>query len=97
MIVDITAKATHFKPIVKANNCLTYILKITMELGKEGYCCQGLGYINMINYYFCGISRILYLFTKSHLWWWFFIINLVPALSYTLMNLAYTKNILDCW
>jgi len=64
MIVDITAKATHFQPIVKANNWLTYILKITIEPGEEGYRCQGLGYINMINYYLCGISKILYLLTK---------------------------------
>jgi hypothetical protein len=97
MIFDITAKATHFTPTVKADKWLTYILKFTMEPGKAGYRCQGLGYINMISYYCCGVSRILYLLTKSRFWWWSFTINLIPALSYTLMNMAYTENILSCW
>ena len=32
-----------------------------MKSNSEGYCCQGLGYVNTINYYLCGMARILYL------------------------------------
>ena len=64
MIVDLIAKANHFSPIARTDEWITYILEFTMEPGKEGYRCKGLGYYNMILYYLCGVSRIMYITTE---------------------------------
>jgi hypothetical protein len=63
MVVDLIAKANHFSPIARTDEWITYILEFTMEPGKQGYRCKGLGYYNMIIYYLCGVSRIIYIAT----------------------------------